>query len=195
MRNKPPVLGLTLALLAGIALACGEGDEATTTTSDEPAMEGAGTQDDPYQASCTNYGKDLEGEVGDSFYITCPADCTSGSVWGKGPYTRDTRLCTAGIHAGAIPTSGGLVKASIAEGQDSYEGSEANGVTSREWSSYETSLAVEAGEEKAAPAKTSSGGAEASSDDRKAKASGARRPTSPRKGGKGSKGSKSGGQR
>ena len=48
-----------------------------------------------------------------------------------------------------IPTSGGLVKASIAEGQDGYEGSEANGVTSREWASYETRLVIAAGEEKA----------------------------------------------
>ena len=150
MRRRPPVLGLTVALLAGIALACGEGEEGPTTEPDKPTMEGAGTKDDPYQASCSNYGKDLEGEVGASFYVSCPADCTTGSVWGTGPYTRDTRICTAGIHAGAIPTSGGLDKASIAEGKDSYEGSEANGVTSREWASYETSLAVEAGEQKAA---------------------------------------------
>lgn len=149
-----PKLVLTLTFLSALALACGSSDEpaadaggGTTTTPTTPAattLAGAGTQADPYQASCSNNGKELVGDPGASFFVSCPADCTTGSVWGKGPYTRDSRLCTAAIHGGAIPVSGGVFKASVAAGLPAYEGSEANGVKSSSWGSYDTSLAVAA---------------------------------------------------
>lgn len=149
-----PKLVLTLSFLSALALACGSSDEpatdggggstTTTTTTAPTSLPGAGTQADPYQATCSNNGKELSGDVGASFYVTCPADCTTGSVWGTGPYTRDSRLCTAAIHGGAIPVGGGVFKATIAAGQSAYEGSEANGVKSSSWGSYDTSLAVSA---------------------------------------------------
>ncbi|MCK6503420.1 hypothetical protein L6R53_08495 [Myxococcota bacterium] len=147
-----PKLLLTLSVLSALALACGSSDEpasdgggtTTTTTPAATSLPGAGTQADPYQATCNHNGKELVGDVGASFFVKCPADCTTGSVWGTGPYTRDSRLCTAAIHGGAIPVGGGVFKASIAAGQSAYEGSEANGVKSSSWGSYDTSLAVAA---------------------------------------------------
>jgi len=116
-------------------------------------MAGSGTKADPYVATCSDNGKELTGSQGDSFYVTCPANCTTGSLWGTGPYTRDSSICTSAVHAGAIAASGGLVKASILAGQENYAAGDANGVSSHSWPSYDSSLGVEPGTAKvAAPA-------------------------------------------
>ena len=112
----------------------------TTAPVAEPTMDGAGTEESPYVLSCTGNGKDLVGDAGVSFYVTCPADCISaGSVWGSDIYTRDSRVCKAAIHAGAIQAEGGTAEVKIIEGKDSYEGTERNGVTTSDWPSYATS--------------------------------------------------------
>jgi len=148
---------LSFALVAIPAFACGSEPApaspepsaakpapAAPTPAPKPAWSGAGTQSSPYVATCSNSGKDLEGAVGDSFFVECPSGCTSGGVWGSGPYTRDSRICPAAVHAGAVPSTGGLVVASIDPGQSDYPSTEANGITSSKWSSYDTSLGVAA---------------------------------------------------
>ncbi|MEJ6398842.1 LCCL domain-containing protein [Yoonia sp. 208BN28-4] len=77
-----------------------------------------------------------------SLRCTCPAGVASGSVWGSGPYTADSAICAAGVHAGVIGTAGGPVIVIRRPGQDSYQGSEANGVTTSNWGSYEFSIDV-----------------------------------------------------
>jgi len=68
---------------------------------------------------------------------SCPAGATSsGSVWGSGPYTGDSAICRAAVHAGVISAAGGVVDLVQAPGQDSYEASVANGVTTSGWGSY-----------------------------------------------------------
>lgn len=74
--------------------------------------------------------------VGDTFSVTCPADCTFGSVWGSNPYTGDSNICVAAVHAGKLTATGGTVDVKVVAGQDSYEGTTANGVTSSTWPSY-----------------------------------------------------------
>ena len=60
----------------------------------------------------------------------------SGSVWGSGVYTDDSALSAAAVHAGLLRDGQrGVVKVTLLPGQEHYEGSEANGITS---SSYET---------------------------------------------------------
>ncbi len=81
--------------------------------------------------------------AGDTFEVSCPADCTFGSVWGSNPYTGDSNICSAAIHAGKIQTSGGSVKVKIVEGKEEYKGSEANGITSSDWGSYSYSFTFE----------------------------------------------------
>jgi hypothetical protein len=73
-------------------------------------------------------------------------DCTSGgdptiySVWGTGTYTDDSSVCSAGVHAGRITAAeGGTVRIEIAPGMESYEGSEANGVTSLSYGQWDGS--------------------------------------------------------
>jgi hypothetical protein len=68
---------------------------------------------------------------------SCPAGAgASGSVWGSGPYTGDSAICRAAVHAGVIGSAGGVVDLVQAPGQDAYEASVANGVTTSGWGSY-----------------------------------------------------------
>ncbi len=87
---------------------------------------------------------------------TCPANalgieaetlclCRSSgaaSVWGSGPYTGDSSICTAALHAGVVDPSGGPVRVIPSAGLDSYAGSTANGVTTRDWGSFRSSFDV-----------------------------------------------------
>jgi len=83
---------------------------------------------------------------------------------GSGPYTRDSSICTSAVHAGVITTSGGILVATIAPGGKDYTSTEAHGITSYTWSSYDTSPAVaappaepHAAPKAASPKKSSSG--------------------------------------
>ncbi len=77
-----------------------------------------------------------------SYECTCPAGGSGASVWGSGPYTADSDICTAARHAGAIGADGGAVAVSVLPGEASYSGSEANGVKTSDWGSYSQSIAV-----------------------------------------------------
>lgn len=73
--------------------------------------------------------------------VTCVADGTPGSVWGTGPFTADSSICTAALFAGEITSEdGGEVTFEFSEGLDSYEGGEANGVTTQSYGSYDSSF-------------------------------------------------------
>lgn len=74
---------------------------------------------------------------------TCRGDA-AGSVWGSGPYTGDSHICTAARHAGVFNGDAVEIVARMVDGQDSYQGSTANGITSRDWGRYGQSLIVEA---------------------------------------------------
>ena len=96
--------------------------------------------------------KDIEGAVacggadslavGDVMLCTCASDAMSGSVWGSDVYTSDSSVCAAARHAGAVSINGGAVVLTGEDGQESYEGSERNGVTTRDWRSYGSSFTV-----------------------------------------------------
>ena len=75
--------------------------------------------------------------------IQCPAACTSGPVYGADMYTADSKVCAAAVHAGAIPAAGGTARVKPAPGQQSYSGTERNGVKTSSWGSYGASFTVE----------------------------------------------------
>jgi len=66
-----------------------------------------------------------------------------GSVWGSGPYTSDSNICAAALHAGVIGPQGGEVRAVARPGQQSYTGSISNGVQTSNWGSYGSSFDIE----------------------------------------------------
>ena len=61
----------------------------------------------------------------------------SRPVWGTGPYTTDSSVCTAAVHAGYINLKeGGRVVIQIRKGSDSYEGSTQHGITTEGYHDY-----------------------------------------------------------
>jgi hypothetical protein len=69
---------------------------------------------------------------------------TSGAVWGTDIFTDDSNLATAAVHAGVLADGeAGVVKVNILPGQDGYQGSESNGVTSWDYGTWSGSYSVE----------------------------------------------------
>lgn len=72
---------------------------------------------------------------------TCDASMTgAGSVWGSSLYTTDSSVCRAALHAGEISASGGKVRAKRTDGCGKYVGSNANGVKTSNWGSFQKSF-------------------------------------------------------
>ena len=74
----------------------------------------------------------------------CPGDATvAGDVWGTDVYTSDSKICRAAVHAGVIDRFGGSIKVLPMPGQDSYRGSNRNGVRTGEYGSWRHSFRFE----------------------------------------------------
>ena len=71
---------------------------------------------------------DLRGMNGERYAFRCPPGKPMPShVAGSGPYTDDSSICTAAVHAGVLHAKdGGDVTIEIRPGQASYAGSERN---------------------------------------------------------------------
>ncbi|PTW97677.1 LCCL domain-containing protein [Pararhodobacter aggregans] len=83
---------------------------------------------------------------------------TSGSVWGSGPYTDDSSLATAAVHAGVLqPGQSGPVEVTILPGEQSYSGSAQNGVQSSNYGTWQGSYSFPAAPAVSAPAQPSAG--------------------------------------
>jgi hypothetical protein len=79
----------------------------------------------------------LRGQNGSRFDYICPAgDVNAWYVWGTDTYTDDSSICTAAVHAGRIPASGGAVTIEIRPGLSSYVGSTRNGVTTYPYAAW-----------------------------------------------------------
>ena len=70
---------------------------------------------------------------------------SSGSVWGSGTYTDDSRICRAAVHAGQISSNGGAVRFRVTSGLKSYPASTRNGVSSGKWGSWSGSIRFNGG--------------------------------------------------
>ncbi|MCB1323493.1 MAG: hypothetical protein KDK34_24760 [Leptospiraceae bacterium] len=102
----------------------------------------AGNCKEAVAVSCTDSVKKLDNQES-SFAVKCPANCTSGSVWGTDTYTSDSAICMAAVHAGVITAAeGGEVTVTKAAGESSYNGSQRNGVSTSNWGSYDSSFTV-----------------------------------------------------
>ncbi len=90
---------------------------------------------------------DLQGyrdKVGQSFLFRVTGT-TTGAVWGTGVYTDDSTLATAVVHAGVLGKGQtGVVKVTILAGQNAYQASVANGVTTNNWQQWNGSFSVRA---------------------------------------------------
>ena len=96
------------------------------------------------EASWSTNAREHRGRSG-RFAFDCPANPggSGGGVWGSGPYTDDSSVCTAGVHAGVITYErGGRVIVGPRPGQNRYAGSDRNGVRTSDYGQYAGSFVV-----------------------------------------------------
>jgi len=111
-------------------------DAAGKPTSPAPVPVPAGQA----RLSCRQTGDVLAGEIGKTWRVTCPSDCSSsGAVWGTDIYTGDSPVCAAAVHAGVLTTAGGDVTLTVAGPQKAFQGSARNGITSQTYGPYASS--------------------------------------------------------
>ncbi len=137
-----------IVLAPGAAMALGGSNAAapagTGSTPGNAASAGPATTGAPQGldlssvAACTTAPAD-----GVELVCSCAPDARTGSVWGTGPFTGDSDICTAARFTGAIGAEGGVVRLTGLPGQSAYEGGTANGVTTRSWGGYGRSFVVE----------------------------------------------------
>jgi hypothetical protein len=129
------------------------GEDETTTTSSgattTTAASGPGSTvkpvggTDPGGYGWTATADIYRGLNGKQLEFGCPPAGQLGSVYGSGPYTDDSSVCSAAVHAGKITQAeGAQVVISIQPGQPSYEGTSANGVDSGDWGKYDGSYSI-----------------------------------------------------
>lgn len=141
-----------LLLAATLLTACGDDEESgdslsveetttteaeTTTTEETTTTAGDETREQSGSGPWAATASELRQQVGSTANFDCPAGGSAGRVWGVNIYTDDSSVCTAAVQMGLITfEEGGTVTIKIIEGQDSYMGSEANGVTSGRYTSW-----------------------------------------------------------
>jgi hypothetical protein len=85
---------------------------------------------DPWRLNATG----LRDQIGETFTYQCSPNGSPGTIWGTDTYTDDSSICTSAVHAGLITlTGGGQVTIEVTPGQDSYEGTDRNGITSLDY--------------------------------------------------------------
>ncbi|HKO89853.1 MAG TPA: LCCL domain-containing protein, partial [Polyangiaceae bacterium] len=108
-----------------------------------PAAPAAADGKAVIEAGCSFDGRQLKGNDGDTFQVSCPAGCDKvGTTWGTGVYSANSPICRSGIHAGAIPTTGGMLTAKLEPGRPAYRGSEQHGIKSSDFNDYNRSYSV-----------------------------------------------------
>lgn len=106
---------------------------ALCATASEPSATHAPSGEIDWQTSPLDL--DLRGMNGERYTFRCPPGKPLPSrVTGSGPYTDDSSICTAAVHAGAIRAKeGGKVVIEIRPGQSAYAGSERNYLRSADY--------------------------------------------------------------
>jgi hypothetical protein len=103
-----------------------------------PVMAAAAPAEPAGPLPCTTLGPDVETRC------TCEANGVNRAIWGAGPYTADSDLCTAARHAGAVGLAGGEISVIRVPGLTAYKSTERNGIASMEWGEYGESFIVNA---------------------------------------------------
>jgi hypothetical protein len=120
----------SISLLLLLVAACTAAPTPTPTAEAAPADPGAG---DPWAATAAEY----RANIGEHYEYDCPPDGTPHIVWGTDIYTDDSSVCTAAVHLGEITLEdGGTVTIEMAEGRDSYDGTERNGIETSDYGQW-----------------------------------------------------------
>jgi hypothetical protein len=88
----------------------------------------------------------MPAEFAGPLLLECPpGGSVDGAVWGTDTYTRESVICVAAVHAGAITAEkGGLIEVRRARNTGEFAATERNGVRSQRYASYQDAFAVRA---------------------------------------------------
>jgi hypothetical protein len=76
-----------------------------------------------------------------TYTFVCPPEGTPGAVWGSNPYTTDSSICTAAVHAGEITLEeGGEVTIEIRPGRQTFGATTRNGITTYPYGQFPHSM-------------------------------------------------------
>lgn len=118
-------------------LASSGAEPSTVATTPAPSVDTS--LEDAWEANATQH----RGMNGEQFEYDCPAGGVADTVWGTDVYTDDSSVCTAAVHVGAITIDeGGTVTIEIRPGEDSYEESERNGITTQPYPAWGGSFVI-----------------------------------------------------
>jgi hypothetical protein len=145
MRVRARNLSLTIIAGSSVLYGCYVAPAAyPPLVSPQPvAQMGGASGPGPIEAGCSFNATQLQGQIGSTFQIACPPGCEqSGGLWGTDVYTGDSSICRAGIHAGAIPMTGGVVAVQLQPGRPAFRGSARYNVQSHDYGQYGSSFQV-----------------------------------------------------
>jgi outer membrane protein OmpA-like peptidoglycan-associated protein len=89
-----------------------------------------------FAVPCSVFGE----PSGAPYACTCDAAAPEGTVWGSGPYTSDSNVCTAARHAGIPPD--GTMRITPMGAQPRFAGTTRNGITTNAYEAYPRSFAI-----------------------------------------------------
>lgn len=85
----------------------------------------------------------FRGRNGETMRLFCPPGGAPATVWGTRPYTDDSSICTAAVHAGlATFAQGGAFTLRVMPGKRRYRGSARNGVATQDYATFPGSFAL-----------------------------------------------------
>ena len=135
-RTPPSAVIVAALVLAGALTGCAETqrmlNDAGRIADTAGGVASAGGVVSTTEASWNMDASELRGQMG-SFAYDCPATSQPlpyGYVRGSNPYSYNSKICKAGVHAGVITHRGGRVVIRMGPGQTRYAGSTRNGVES-----------------------------------------------------------------
>ena len=132
--RAPLLLSLLVLALGGCEAAQRMATDAVT------AATAAQTRSD---ADWNTNASEYRGQIGQQIAYVCPPGGQPMSVWGSGPYTDDSAVCGAAVHAGAItPSRGGRIVIEMRDGQQSYQGGRRNGIEAMNYGAWGGSFVV-----------------------------------------------------
>ncbi len=89
------------------------------------------------QIDWTSTASQWSGQIGKRIRIQLPGGGFPASIWGSGVYTDDSSIGSAAVHLGLMTfQTGGSALIEIRPGQDSYQASTANGVSTEAYGSW-----------------------------------------------------------
>jgi hypothetical protein len=85
----------------------------------------------------TSSAEEYDTKAGTTIGYQCSENGTIITVWGSGPYTSDSSVCTAAVHAGLITLeNGGRVVIKIEQGAATYEGTTRHGIVTTSYDAF-----------------------------------------------------------